>query len=558
MKIAFLAVIVLLVTGGLFVWVRTPILPASTSAVRSFDAPSSGSVWWVGASSTDSSALPNTGVQGKIQVISTSVVGCLAFWVSDDLLNNVWGQVGYYICDTSTPLAFYQIWNLDTNAVLTSGSKSVSTGSHTFSMYLQSGTTWAYSLDGTVFGTYDMGASTSSSSYPVYALSEEEANSTFAFPTVGFSTALQVMESGSWNPVQTAESYGTGWGLAGAAQGTGLQANQITVGGSLAALPQGTQLWSTGTTSTTSSSGTSTSSSTSTSSTATLPPVTSTVTSTKTSTATSTATSISTSTVTSVSTSTVTSTTAKTTTSITTSPTTMTSTVTATQTATDTVSSTSTVTSPPTTTTQTVTTTSTVTPPVTTSTLTTTQTSTRTVASVSTVTLPQTTTVATQTGATTDTQTVTSTLTLNHTSTVTTPLTVTSTTISTSIQPTTVTETNSSQVATTATETVPSTVAVTRTLSETPAASATCSNRTGPLSNPRLSTAGTSAVLPSISGGSALAVLAASLTGLALIVRRHAHSLIPRSPRIKTLQSSLVPRSANSLFEGRRIARERE
>ena len=252
MKAAFLAVIILLAMGGLYVWVTTPILPASTHPVESFSASSSGSVWWVGASSTDSSALPNTGVRGAIQVISMSVVGCLAFWVSDDLSDSIWGQVGYYICNTSTPLAFYQIWNLNTNAVLTTGTTFVSTGSHTFSMYLQSGTTWAYSLDGTVFGTYDMGASVSSLTYPVYALSEEEANSTFSFPSVTFSTALQVMKSGSWNPVQTANSYGTGWGVVGAAQGTGLQADQITVGGSLGVLPQGTQLWSAGTVSTTS------------------------------------------------------------------------------------------------------------------------------------------------------------------------------------------------------------------------------------------------------------------------------------------------------------------
>jgi len=239
-----------------------------------------GSVWWVGAASTDSSALPNTGVQGTIQVISTPVVGCLAFWVSDDLSNSVWGQVGYYICDSSTPEAFYQIWNLNSNTILTSGSASVSVGTHTFSMYLQSGTTWAYSLDGTVFGTYNMGASVSSSTYPVYALSEEEANSTFSFPAVKFGTAMNVMQSSSWSAVSYAKSYGTSWGVEGNAQSSSIPNNEIVVGGSIGTLAAGTALWGPQATTTTTSS----------TSTATLPPVTTTVTSTITSSLTSTST----------------------------------------------------------------------------------------------------------------------------------------------------------------------------------------------------------------------------------------------------------------------------
>ena len=254
-----------MVAGVLSIWAAAPVLQTSNGPHQTFAVPNTNSVWWVGASSTDSSAVPNNGVRGTIQVISTPVVGCLAFWVSDDLSNSNWGQVGYYICNASTPVAFYQIWNLNSNTVLTTGSTSVSVGTHTFSMYLQSGTTWAYSLDGVVFGTYDMGASSSSSSYPVYVLSEEEANSIFTFPTVTFPTALQVMKSESWNPVQTAKSYGTGWGVAGATQGTGLQADQVTVGGSLAVLTQGTQLWGTGTTSTSKTTTTSTSKTTTTS-----------------------------------------------------------------------------------------------------------------------------------------------------------------------------------------------------------------------------------------------------------------------------------------------------
>jgi len=268
MKAPYLVVLILLLSGGLLVWVATPTpIPRPTATpVRSFAALDSSSVWWVGASSTDSSALPNTGVKGVIQVISTQVTGCLAFWVSDDLSNNNWGQVGYFICDGSVPVAFYQVWSLNTNTIIAGGSASVSSGEHTFTMYLQSGTTWAYLLDGSVMGTFDMGASTSSSSYPVYALSEEEADSVFAFPLVTFTTAMQVLQSGTWNAVQTAQSYGTAWGISGRAQGGGLQNDQIIMGGALATLPQGTLLWGGGSSTTTNSVST------------TFPPVTSTVT----------------------------------------------------------------------------------------------------------------------------------------------------------------------------------------------------------------------------------------------------------------------------------------
>jgi len=272
MRAAHVLVAAILVAAAFSVWLGPPSPQASKGPFRTFGAPATGSVWWVGASSTDSSALPNTGMEGVIQVISTSVSAsnCLAFWVSDDLSNNYWGQVGYYICGSTVPFAFYQIWDLNNMSVLASWSTSVSTGDHTFSMYLQSGTTWAYSIDGAVLGTYNMGANSSSSSYPVYALSEEEAGSVFSFPTVTFSAAMRVLKSGGWSPVQTAESYGTEWGVQGASQNGSLPSDQIAVGGSLAVIAQGTALWGSGSTSITSSSSTTSS----TTSSVTLPPVT--------------------------------------------------------------------------------------------------------------------------------------------------------------------------------------------------------------------------------------------------------------------------------------------
>jgi hypothetical protein len=111
--------------------------------------------------------------QSDIQVINFATTGCLAFWIADGLPNNEWGQIGYYLCSGDAPVSFYQVWNLGSQTILAGGTGSITTGTHAFSMYLQGGTTWAYAVDGTVLGTFDMGAGTSSSSYPVEAFSEE-------------------------------------------------------------------------------------------------------------------------------------------------------------------------------------------------------------------------------------------------------------------------------------------------------------------------------------------------------------------------------------------------
>ena len=212
----------------------------------------SGPVWLVGAMSTDPSALPNTGVRSTIEVIDAQTPGSLAFWVSDGMPNHIWGQVGYFLSGGGQPVGFYQVWNLNSDILITSGTASIDTGNHTFSMYLQNGTTWAYAIDGNVFGIYDMGASSSSLTYPVYAMSEEEANTTFSFPAVSFGPALEVLRSGSWSSVQSASVYGTTWGVEGSIQNNKLGANQMIVSGSLGGVPQGTLLWGASTISSTS------------------------------------------------------------------------------------------------------------------------------------------------------------------------------------------------------------------------------------------------------------------------------------------------------------------
>ena len=216
--------------------------------------PAATSVWWVGASSADPSALPNSGVRGTILVVSVPISNVFDVWVSDGMSNSLWGQVGYVINGGSTPWAFWQVWDLSSNTILGTGSTSVTTGYHVFSMYLQSGTTWAFAVDGSVIGTYNMGTSTSSSSYPVYALTEEQASSVFSIPSITFGPAMEVLRSGTWGSVASANTYGTAWGVQGQSQNPALPSDEIVVGGSLPALPSGTKLWgsSTTTTSTTS------------------------------------------------------------------------------------------------------------------------------------------------------------------------------------------------------------------------------------------------------------------------------------------------------------------
>ncbi len=229
------------------------LVPAQQPLQPRFASGDSGSYdFWVGAQASDSAALPNAGVQARIEVVSQQVTGCLSFWVSEEANSTTWGQVGYYICNGDTPEAFYQIWNSD--SVLVTGTTSVSNGYHQFSMYVQSGDTWAYALDGTVFGTYSMGAGISSSTYPVQALSEEGYVSGPWTPAqVEFGTAIQVLRSGAWSSAQTASSFSSPygcssslmscWGLQGNLQDPSISTDAIVVGGSAPQMAGGSPLW---------------------------------------------------------------------------------------------------------------------------------------------------------------------------------------------------------------------------------------------------------------------------------------------------------------------------
>ncbi len=262
-------------TGAFFVPSEGPNRPdLFPPPFYSFPSVSSGSnTYFVGAQvptslcGTTCSYVTNTGVQTMIQVVSQPVVGCLSYWVSDDSAANIWGQVGYYICNSSTPIAFYQIWNLNTGSAITTGTTSVSTGYHTFSMYSQSGgNVWAYALDGVVFGTYDMGSSISMGTYPVQAVSEEGyVSGPWSPAQVAFSPAIQTFQTattypvgnGWYSPSTAFEPWGgctssgapnntagyTCWGIAGNLQDSSIPGDALVTGGSTALLQGGTYLW---------------------------------------------------------------------------------------------------------------------------------------------------------------------------------------------------------------------------------------------------------------------------------------------------------------------------
>lgn len=221
---------------------------AANNATLTPPGQSGNSFYWVGANSFHASTFSNSGIQAEIGVVGTPVTGCLSFWVADEMNSDtIWGQVGYYICNGSQPVAFYQIWQGGSVAV--TGTASVSEGDHLFSMFLVQGTTWGYALDGEALGSYDMGSSASSSTHPVEAFSEEGyVAAPFDPPRVEFDS-VQVLNGGVWAPIQTSyQPYGCAnssyscWGVQGNLQNSSLCFDCFVVGGSTPEVPQGTLL----------------------------------------------------------------------------------------------------------------------------------------------------------------------------------------------------------------------------------------------------------------------------------------------------------------------------
>ena len=211
-------------------------------------------VWYAGASTTAGGAFPNSGIKTTINVAPQSTGGNVwAQWVAEAMINGptgheYWAQVGYYY-QGSTPVALAQCWDLTTYAVLPNSSQfaSVTTGNHEFAFYWSgSGTTWNFAVDGRVFFTFDLGATSAYSGYPVQNLVEEQANATFPFNTVNVPVCFSVLQGGVWVPVTTASAGYTNayYSTEGQLQNSSLAANSINIGSSVPQIGGGTTLWS--------------------------------------------------------------------------------------------------------------------------------------------------------------------------------------------------------------------------------------------------------------------------------------------------------------------------
>lgn len=223
-----------------------------------------GDFWWIGASSTMTSAIPNSGVRMETTVVERpagAAGGCFSVWTSDVLDNQMWGQIGYSACDVGEELydltSFFQVWNLaigaDGELVVDQESNDITVGLHTFAMYVQSGTTWAYAVDGNAMGVCDMGSATGNAPYGVATLIEEGDGVAAAFtpPSVSFPVAMEIMSGTTWGPPTTAAVYNTAGlsGVVGHLQDTALADDQIIIGGTSPTLDAGVPLWNGTTTS---------------------------------------------------------------------------------------------------------------------------------------------------------------------------------------------------------------------------------------------------------------------------------------------------------------------
>jgi hypothetical protein len=94
MRLAYIVISMLFVGGALslsFATASPTPAPVGTVQPAGFrEAAATNSIWWVGASASDSSTLPNTGARLNIPVIVFSTAGCLSFWVAEGFANNYW------------------------------------------------------------------------------------------------------------------------------------------------------------------------------------------------------------------------------------------------------------------------------------------------------------------------------------------------------------------------------------------------------------------------------------------------------------------------------------
>ncbi len=170
---------------------------------------------------------PSSGVEATIEVVAQPPVNdpFVSFWISETVDSNVWGQIGWTTDGPSATLqAFFQVYDLSqptatidqfAMTLLGEGTAPITTGLHTFSMHVQTGTLWSFDVDGASIGTCDMRSAQATSPNATFA-NEENVGSGFA-PPFRFAgpvhvSGIKTLEAGKWVPFDIASSYGTGWG----------------------------------------------------------------------------------------------------------------------------------------------------------------------------------------------------------------------------------------------------------------------------------------------------------------------------------------------------------
>lgn len=210
--------------------------------------------WWIGSLSTDTSGLPNDGVRITLSAVNLEPDGgCFDCWTSEYLDNGYWGQVGFSACgyqqgSQNNFTVFYQTWDADAGLLLVDGESTVITeGLHTFAMNLDAGTKWDYSVDGTIFGSYDMGSAAAAGPYAISTVCEEGDGVAAAFvpPTINVPATMQVDNGGQWTATNAGLVYNTAGlsGVDGNLQDATLANDQTVIGGSSAYLAPYTPLW---------------------------------------------------------------------------------------------------------------------------------------------------------------------------------------------------------------------------------------------------------------------------------------------------------------------------
>jgi hypothetical protein len=217
------------------------------------------SYYQVGAVANLTSALPapSSGVEATIEVVAQQVnIPLLSFWISETLDNNVWGQVGWTIYGPSfTPQAFFQVYDLNqpnatldqfAASMLGEGSAPITTGTHTFSMHVQSGTVWSFDVDGVSIGTCDMRSSQAAT--PNAGIASEENVGSGVAPPARFTgpihvSGIKTLEAGSWVALDVGSSYGTGWGEKANLLDPGVPPGNLVFDFDFPRLNDGTPLW---------------------------------------------------------------------------------------------------------------------------------------------------------------------------------------------------------------------------------------------------------------------------------------------------------------------------